>query len=420
MRIEDLRSETTPYCARVAATVIWEECDREPEELYYQTVPEFANDLTCDPHAFPLGALLPAVQCGEQRILIDGATCPEFRNGLRAVIAWFREWYGMRDAISIEAGDSVRHSSPRPPRAGSFLSGGVDSLSVLRANRRDFPLDHPASIKDCLFVHGFDIGALPGCDPELGLYDLACRALSTIAQDAGITLIPVWTNVRHLFPDVHFWVYQFHGAALASVAHAFSRRLSCVSIASSFSIRDIARVASHPLIDPNFGSCCLRIRHKGGLYTRFEKVQLIADWRTALENLRVCTHNPTDRLNCGVCEKCVRTMLQLLALDRLDQTTAFGTHQVYPEMIQGIRLHHQYEDAYYAELLEPLTALGRLDLVEAIQHLRRDFAKRCAWEEERDWKGAVKRFDRRWLGSALYKTYSTARAARGPHAASDA
>ena len=50
--------------------------------------------------------------------------------------------------------------------------------------------------------------------------------------------------------------------------------------------------------------------------------------------------------------------------------------------------------------------VGALDLVEVIQQKHAEFHKNLAWEEERDWKGAVKRFDRRWLGASLYKTYS--------------
>ena len=65
-----------------------------------------------------------------------------------------------------------------------------------------------------------------------------------------------------------------------------------------------------------------------------------------------------------------------------------------------------------------LTAQGRLDLVEVIQKKRAAFQKSLAWKEERDWKGFMKRFDRKWLGGTLHKTYEMIRNGVLPHAAS--
>lgn len=406
MRIEDLRSETRGDRARVAATVVWEDCDREPQELFYETTRDFAADLTCDPHAFLIGTILPAIKRGEQRIAIDAPICPELRNGLTTAIRWFREWSYFDHGVCIEAKGSRHYPQMPAPRTASFLSGGADSLAVMRANRLDYPLDHPNSIKDSLFVHGFDIGGRKDYGEERAAYDLALRAASAVAQDAGTTLIPVYTNVRHLYDAVHFWIFQFHGAALASVAHAFSNRITSASIASGFGIPDIVLASTHPLLEPNYSSTGLRIRHEGILYSRLDKVRLLSEWPAALENMRVCTMNPVGQLNCGECEKCLRTMLQLLAVDSLDKATTFPYREVTPEMLETITLREKYQDGWYEELVAPLMAKGRLDLVEVIQRKRREFQKHLAWEEERDWKGAVKRFDREWLGESMYKSYS--------------
>jgi hypothetical protein len=409
MRIEDLRSETNGDRARIAATVIWEDCDRDPQEVFCETTRDFAADLTCDPHAFLIGAILPAIKRGEQRIAIDAPICPDLRNGTMIALEWLREWSLLDHSIRIEVGTQVRYPQARQPRAASFLSGGVDSLAILRANRLHFPLDHPGAFKDCLFVHGFDIGGLNRSGLELAAYEMALNAASTMAQDAGVTLIPVYTNVRHLYDDVPFWIYQFHPAALASVAHAFSQRLTAVSVASSFCLSNLALGATHPLIEPNYSSMNLRIRHEGILYSRLDKVRLLSDWQVALENLRVCTQNPPGMLNCGKCEKCLRTMLELLALNSLEKATAFPSQDVSPEMLAHIRLSHSYEDMWYAELIPFLTAQGRHDLIEVIQEKRVALQKRLAWQEERDWKGAVKRLDRKWLGGILHKTYGIMR-----------
>ena len=358
MRIEDLRSETNGDRARVAATVIWEDCDRDPQELFYETTQNFATDLTCDPHAFLIGAILPAIKRGEQRIAIDAPICPDLRNGVMIALEWFREWSLLERSIRIESSVQVRYPQMFQPRAASFLSGGVDSLAILRANRLSFPLDHPGAFRDCLFVHGFDIGGLDESGLELAAYEMALNAASNVARDAGVTLIPVYTNVRHLYDDVHFWIYQFHGAALASVAHAFSHRLTSVSFASSFRISNLVEAANHPLIEPNYSSMELRIRHEGILYSRLDRVRLLSDWPAALDNLRVCTKNLPGKLNCGECEKCLRTMLELLALGSLEKSTAFPYRDVSPEMLANIRLSQPYQDVWYADLYSTFDCPG--------------------------------------------------------------
>ena len=411
MRIENLRSEQNGTRVRITAKVIWEDCDGPNQEIFFETGSEFADDIWCNPHTFLVGCALPALHHGEERLAIDEAICPELRNGLMTAMGWLNEWFEpSRRPIRIETKPGIAWPLQRSaPRAGSFLSGGVDSLAILRANRLDFPLDHPLSIKDCIFVHGFDIGAFKDGDQELDLFDLATTSLYEITQDAGVALIPVYTNVRHLSDKVHFWIYEFHGAALASVAHVFSRRLGTVSIASGFSVPNIIQAATHPLIDPNYSSADLQLRHEGVLYSRLDRIRLLADWEVALRNLRVCTLNRPGMLNCGECEKCVRTMTQLLAVDRLASSQAFPAKDVSPELLDTIKITERFQDAWYRDLIEPLAEKGRHDLIKVIEKKRTDFHRRIAWEEEQDWKGTIKRIDRRFLGGSLRKSYRRVR-----------
>ncbi len=81
------------------------------------------------------------------------------------------------------------------------------------------------------------------------------NSLSHIALDAGINLIPVYTNIRDfLGRDWSFWGTEIQGAVLAGVAHAFSRRLTTVTIPSSFDIAHLYPFGSHSLLDPNYSS----------------------------------------------------------------------------------------------------------------------------------------------------------------------
>jgi predicted RecB family nuclease len=103
-------------------------------------------------------------------------------------------------------------------------------------------------------------------------------------------------------------------------------------------------------------------------------------------------------------------MLELLALGKLAQSRAFQAHDVAPETLDAVHITTDHQDAWYLEMIEPLTALGRTDLVDAIRRKSSNFRRRLAWEEERDWKGRVKQIDRRYLGSSVYRSYKSVRA----------
>lgn len=409
MKIENLRSERKGNRARVAASVRWEDCDRPTQEVYFETEEEFAHGLTCNPNAFLSGCMVPALHHGEKRISIDAEICPELRDGLITAMNWIRLWYygAERRLVRIEAKlQSSRPTSRTPERAGFFFSGGIDSLATLRANRLNFPLGHPGSFKDALIIYGQNIES-DNC-PET--FEQAVTALSGVAKDAGITLIPVYTNIRYLDED-HAFFFRFHGAILAATAHAFARRLSVVSISASDHIPALSLLnrqqlkphGSHPLLDPNYSSSDLRIRHDGITLSRLDKTKLVVDWDLALQNIKVCQPNWPGK-NCGRCEKCVRTMLALLAVGALDKTNAFPLDDISEDQVSKIRTKkpttrndYTVEDDYI-ELIAPLAVRGRHDLVRAIEHL----IARSRYREKA-LTATIKRFDRKYLNGNLVR-----------------
>ena len=412
MRIENLTQTQSGTTVRIEATVIWEDCDRPQRDIYIQVDEAFAADLTANPHAFLTACVVPAMHHGERRVCIDEPICPELRNGLLTSLGWLSHWYGGQRCVPlIEASNRVRLPQRRnSERAASFLSGGIDSLATLRENRLNFPPEHPRSIKDCLMVYGFDIGAIETRPSEIQIFERSKALLAPIVVDAQATLIPVATNIRHLDDTIEFWIDEFFGASLAAVAHAFDRRLSTMYIASGLDISNVRPHGSNPMLDPNYSSTDLQIRHDGVRHTRLEKVKIVAEWNTALQNLRVCTMNPPDRINCGECEKCIRTMTELLAVGKLSETRAFPVDDVSAGLLNTLTFHTVYQNAFFRELIEPLASQGRSDLIRVIEAKSQQFQKQLVWEEERDWKGAIKRFDRKHLGSSMYKSYKALRA----------
>ena len=369
MRISNL--EIIEYSERIRLTsrVSWEDCDQPDREVYIETEKSFETDLSLNPDALIVGCLIPAMHFGEKRIVMEAAICPYLKEGIETVMAMMQLWsHGRLKPLDIVAAVKP-HDNPdhRKPRAAMVLSGGIDSLATLRLNRRHFPENHPGAIRDGIIIHGFDIGGVVERGMKYPVFDRAKRAMETVAEDSGISLIPVYTNIRHLCDDRSLWLDYFFGAVLAAVGHAFSSRINLLYLASSFDLPNLVPCGSHPLLDPEYASYRLRIRHSHVVLPRMAKLKIVSEWDAAFQNLRVCLANVPDHLNCGKCEKCVRTMLGFVGLGVLDKTRAFVENDVTTDMLLPFKITIRHRPPFYQELLAPLQARGRDDLVTLIE-----------------------------------------------------
>jgi hypothetical protein len=393
VKITEIRLERLAGTLRARATVEWEGAGRPAREIFFETESDLEEDFSAAPEAFATACVLPAMRHGEERLLVEGFLCPRLAEGLEIAAALVQSWYGPpRRAVRIEASRGFHAPVVREPsRAALALTGGIDSLHLLRRNRLDFSLNHAESFRDALVVCGLlSPGAAVSARSRDG--DRRTRlALSAVAFDAGITLVPVTTNLRDLETDVAFLEDEWIGAALASSAHLFAKRWSSFSLASGRDAERLLPRGTHPLLDPLFGSAALEIRHVGIRFGRLERVGEIASWDAGVENIVVCLQRPEPPLlNCGRCEKCVRTMTELLAIGALGRAVSFPSSDVTPQMIRGLRLSALVED-YWKDVLPLLAERGRGDLGSEIRaKLRRA-----------RWKGRLKKADRRVAGGRL-------------------
>ena len=130
MRIENIRLEKTGDRARVTATVLWEDCGRPTQEIYFETVEKFADSLSCSPHAFLVACIMPAFYFGEERVSIEGEVCPELKDGLMTNLSFMRYWWyePARRIVKIEARTRVWISAD--PNVGT------GRVFLFRRNRR--------------------------------------------------------------------------------------------------------------------------------------------------------------------------------------------------------------------------------------------------------------------------------------------
>ena len=126
----------------------------------------------------------------------------------------------------------------------------------------------------------------------------------------------------------------------------------------------------HPLITPWFSSNAVTVQSDQDELTRPDKIALLADWDPGLRIMQPCHYVkiPEDgRINCGRCEKCIRTMLLLLGMGRLQEASAFRENDVTPAMIRAIPVHNVRKAELLAQSIPLLQEAGRRDLVRAIR-----------------------------------------------------
>ena len=393
MQITNLRTERHDDRVRVAAHVQWEEAKRPSRDIFYETEAPFADRLRCDANAFVAAAVVPAMRYGEKRMMVAGAICPKLHEGVRTATALLRRWYGPpRSDIRIEPSEGFTAARPpAEPRAACFISGGVDSLGMIRANRLNYPLDHPLSFRDAYFVYGIDMAVNDDTGARMKEFAWFRRTMQPIVEDAQLDMIPVFTNFKQLEPDIGFWFAEFLGPGVASIGLAMGARSTDLSIGSSDYIGHLKKAGSHPLLDPNFSTAGLRVCYEQVGYRRLDKVRLIADWPAARHNLRVC-YDYEDleegMMNCGRCPKCVYTQLELLVCGKLAEAPTFRNNDMTPADVDVMRIASPFTADTLTELLDPLERMGRADLVRVIRRKVRRYHA---------WPARLKRGTVRWL-----------------------
>jgi hypothetical protein len=188
-------------------------------------------------------------------------------------------------------------------------------------------------------------------------------------------VIEVETNLRTFLDRYAAWARLAHGSAMASVGLLllpFFRRLY---VASTHTYADLFPWGSHPMLDPLWSTEGLEFVHDGCEASRVDKTRLIAQSETALRFLRVCWRNPDGAYNCGQCEKCVRTMVNLHAVGALDRCRSFDRSLD----IRDVRRILALTDNTRSFVLENLDALGDGPRDRPLRNALRTVLNRPSW-----------------------------------------
>lgn len=287
-------------------------------------------------------ATLVGLRSGRE-VVIYGDVSEVAVHNSREAVSLLRNWYPSRTyETSVHAPMAKAPLEPGARGVAAFFSGGVDSYYTT--------LKHLDEITHLIFIHGFDI--------DLFNEDLAERTLVAMRKSAaelGKQLIEVRTDVRVWLDrnDVD-WGPEGFGPLLAHVGLALSDVVGKVYIPASHTEDDLSPLASHPHLDPLWSSDQVTFVHDGMEASRATKIRAFVESDAAMRHLRVCWWNGSNDYNCGECEKCVRTMLNLYIAGGLERCATLPD-RISTDVIDRLHFNEQAK-GFAAENLADLRA----------------------------------------------------------------
>jgi hypothetical protein len=292
-----------------------------PEYLWYRVPNRYGEFLTTQSDAFLVPGLLAGMYFGEN-IEVRGYVSPKLAYHLTEYqfILSFR-FPKLLQQVEINY-NHLQSLTTKPKGVGAPFSGGIDSLFTLWKHLPHNQPNPDYQITHGIFIKGFDI--LHNAEKN---YWLLFDKYSKEAGKIGLELIPLETNilgVSHQRLPGSYLSYPHiisSGLSLAGLFHRFY-------MPSSWDYYNLKKqsYASDPLVDALLSTDTLDIIHHGATHRRVEKVEEIADWELAQELLWVCLDHKFDNpaWNCSRCEKCMRTMIPLYALGKLEKFKTFA------------------------------------------------------------------------------------------------
>lgn len=259
--------------------------------------------------ALPL-ALLAGMRLARP-IHVKGTVSVKFIEGVRKVVDLFANSFDGLSSIEITADEYIDCSKELvKPRTGCFFSGGVDSFYTL--------LNMKSEITDLIVVHGFDFSV----EDKLRSKEVS-ENVHAVANKLGKGVIEVACNPHPVLEDFGEWGRHGHGFALMAVGRTLSSELDAIVVPGSFSLAQQKPWGTWVESDYLFSDEVLTVLHHVDSSERIDKTIFIANDPMVQKCLRVCWKNVAGAYNCGVCEKCVRTMTALEILGVRDRFETF-------------------------------------------------------------------------------------------------
>lgn len=238
---------------------------------------------------------------------------------------------------------------------GTGISCGVDSLHALACQTLMAFKKHNITHLTFNNVGSHGVG-----EQAEQLYRQRLARPRKFAEEYGFEFVPNDSNLQNIVEQNHF---KTHTYSSMFAVYCLQKLYSVYYYASAgykyheFTLYDTLDSGSYEMLSlPLLSTRNLRVYSEGEGMSRMTKLQSVVKYEPSYKYLNVCLKEGN---NCGVCEKCVRTLLELDALGALDKYKA----------VFNIDYYRQNKKWYLMQMLIQMAA-NKHDYFELYPHLK--------------------------------------------------
>lgn len=311
MYIEAIRKQKYESKTRLVAAIKIDEIEKECWFDYPSEYDEYICDERID--AFVIALIPFAMRNGldiKSSIPISEKLSYQLHNYYIPILSKYQEIF---KKIKLACPCSlVNYNTKRA--VGTGISCGIDSFySVLKhigINEKDCELTHLVTMNVGSFGY-------QGGDFSYKWFQEEAKKARRVSEELNLPLIEINSNLMEIYQENHGFSGTFRMAgAILGLQKLFSKYY----ISAGFDIKDFD-ITSEENDDYDMFNLLVASNESTTFYstgleaTRFERTKFIAQFPVTYDKLTVCM---CGNDNCGNCEKCMRTLGALYALNSLD------------------------------------------------------------------------------------------------------
>ncbi len=337
----------------VAEYSVLVETSNETKKLWYRVNRSYADFISDKADTALLALILPAMLSGEN-IHVCGSLSERlfynlsgpFQKLLQIVIPTLK-------TIHLEAED-LNSFILKAKGVATGYTGGIDSTSVI--------IDHTSDTKPAGFrlTHLFynNVGGANSRDRDV--FNARSSHIENQAKQFNLPIIITDSNLDSFYTKELGWQLT-HSIRNCTVAYLFEKQVGRFYYASGLRYADIKALPKRdiayidPILLPLLTKECIEVIPSGSEYSRPEKTMKYLKHSCGSSKPMVCTKNRKnlDKENCGVCEKCKRTLLTIEIAGQLDSYKQFFNREAYSKTKTAyIRTVLMQQNAFDKEIVE--------------------------------------------------------------------
>lgn len=295
-----------------------------------------------------LSLFLPVAWITKSDIILDEID-ESFLNNLEKIRAALNDMYdgNMFKKVKIKSNKIIKNDFPLE-RSSMFFSGGVDSFDTLCTNYNDNPL--------LIMIWGSDIWI-----DDVDGWKTAKKNLDNISRMFNKDKTYIKSNFRRVINEIklnevfekklgdNWWHGVEHGMALLGHIAPLvpNYNIGCHYMPGTFSEKNtMVKCASYPTIDENFCISNCHVIHDGYCYTRLDKVKNIVKFLKEHKihvKFRTCYKERSGKMNCSKCEKCYRTIMELVSIGEDPKKYGYEYNEIILENIKQLLIEQKFE-----------------------------------------------------------------------------